>query len=292
MPTAMVDGVKVAYELHGEGDPVVLSPGGRFGMDSQKGVRELALALADGGKRVLIWDRPNTGASDIAFDGDLESNMHADQLAGLIRTLELGKSAIIGGGSGGRDSLLTAIRHPDVAGKLAVWWISSGIFQFTTLVQYYDSASWKAAKNQGMEGVAALPIWQETLTKNPANRDRMLAMDPNKFAKTMEVWGQEFLSYLDSPVPGAHADDFKKIQAPTLIFNHSKRDLEHPRQTSEWLHQVIPNSRLVEEPWGDNEWNERSAELQKTGNNLLFVSWPMLAPHLLEFMAEPAVKAR
>jgi pimeloyl-ACP methyl ester carboxylesterase len=287
----MVNGVKVAYELHGQGDPVALSPGGRYSMDSQQGVRELALALVQGGKRVLIWDRPNTGTSDICFDGDLESTMHADQLAGLIQTLELGKTTIVGGGSGGRDSLLAVIRHPDVASKLAVWWISSGIFQLTTLVQYYYGTSWRAAKNHGMKGVAALPVWQETLEKNPANRERMLAMDADEFAAKMEVWGPAFFGYLDSPLPGAHAEEFRKIHVPTLIFHHSASDLEHPRRTSEWLHELIPGSRLVEEPWGDNEWNERMAEDEKTGNNVLFASWPKLAPQLLEFMDEPSVAA-
>jgi hypothetical protein len=46
--------------------------------------RELAQALAEGGKRALIWDRPNTGYSDWSLEGDFESNMHADTLAGLI----------------------------------------------------------------------------------------------------------------------------------------------------------------------------------------------------------------
>ena len=42
-----------------------LTPGGRFDMDTA-GVRELALALAEGGKQVLLWDRPNTGGSRTA----------------------------------------------------------------------------------------------------------------------------------------------------------------------------------------------------------------------------------
>jgi pimeloyl-ACP methyl ester carboxylesterase len=32
-------------------------------------VRELAVALAERGNRVLIWDRPNCGASDVRFTG-------------------------------------------------------------------------------------------------------------------------------------------------------------------------------------------------------------------------------
>lgn len=286
MPTARVNGLKVQYELHGHGEPVALTPGGRFSMDAP-GVRELALALAAGGKQVLIWDRPNTGASDICFDGDFESNMHADALAGLIQTLGLGKTAIIGGSAGSRTSLLTVIRHPEVASSLTVWWISGGCFHFALLVEYYCGASWRAAKRDGMSGVVDLPIWQETLEKNPANRERMLAMDPEEFAAKLEVWGPQFMAYPDSPVPGAHSEDFGKIQVPTLVFRSSAADLDHLRRTSEWVHELIPGSRLVEPPWGDDEWNARSAEYQQTGNNTLFASWPQLAPQLLEFMNEP-----
>ena len=58
MPKADVDGLSIAYEVVGEGRPWVLTPGGRFSKD-YPGVRELAVALAEQGNRVLIWDRPN-----------------------------------------------------------------------------------------------------------------------------------------------------------------------------------------------------------------------------------------
>ena len=60
MATCTIDGTTIAYELIGDGQPFVLTPGGRFSMDAP-GVRELALELAAHGKQVLIWDRPNTG---------------------------------------------------------------------------------------------------------------------------------------------------------------------------------------------------------------------------------------
>ena len=43
-------------------------PGGRFSKDFG-GIHELADALAEGGKRVLLWDRPNCGRSDVQFYG-------------------------------------------------------------------------------------------------------------------------------------------------------------------------------------------------------------------------------
>src|SRR4051812_5403837 len=65
MPRATVDGVSIAFEVIGDGPRSWgITPGGRFSKDSP-GVRELAAALAELGNRVLIWDRPNCGESDV-----------------------------------------------------------------------------------------------------------------------------------------------------------------------------------------------------------------------------------
>jgi hypothetical protein len=54
-----VNGGVVVYEWVGpeNGEKVVITPGGRFSKD-YGGIHELAHALAVGGKRVLLWDRP------------------------------------------------------------------------------------------------------------------------------------------------------------------------------------------------------------------------------------------
>jgi pimeloyl-ACP methyl ester carboxylesterase len=287
MPFATVNGLKIAYELHGEGEPVAITVGGRFSMDDARGYRGLAEALAAGGKQALIWDRPNTGRSDLNFEADFESDMHADTLAGLIETLELGPTAIMGGSAGSRVSLLTVIRHPEIASRLAIWWITGGFFGLLGLANHYAGESWQAVMQGGMEAVAAMPHWQETLTVNPDNRDRMLAMDPEWFAARMEAWGPTFLPYPDSPVPGIHREDFATIKVPTLVFRSGASDRAHPRKTSEEVHALIPHSRLAEPPWPDTEWNDASALTREQGINVRFGSWPKLAPQLLEFMNEP-----
>ena len=84
MPRIDVDGVSIAYEVVGDGRPWIVTPGGRFSKD-YPGVRELAVALAEHGNRVVIWDRPNCGESELCFRGESESEMQADVLAGLLR---------------------------------------------------------------------------------------------------------------------------------------------------------------------------------------------------------------
>ena len=100
MSSMEIHGGEVVYELLGpaDGQPIVLTPGGRFSKDVP-GLRPLAEALAEGGLRVLLWDRPNCGASDVQFYGRSESHMRAETLSELLARLEM-TPAIIAGGSG------------------------------------------------------------------------------------------------------------------------------------------------------------------------------------------------
>jgi pimeloyl-ACP methyl ester carboxylesterase len=280
-----IDGTTIAYEIVGEptGDrrPWVITPGGRFTKEAP-GVRELAEALAAPGNQVLVWDRPNTGESDIRFDGPSESVMQADLLAGLLVALDLAPAVIVGGSGGARVSILAAARHRDVVSKLAVWWISGGPFGLLTLAMVYCGESIRAAWEDGMEGVVALPEWQEVLERNSGNRARFLAMDPKEFIAILERW---MLVYCPDPaatLPGLPDAAFATFDVPTMVFRSGASDPYHTRATSELLHSLVPGSRLVEPPWGDREWIERSAAA-RSGAGGLFERWPRLAPQLLEF---------
>ena len=279
MPRTRVSGHSVAYELAGDGRPWVITPGGRFSKDSP-GVRELATALAERGNRVLIWDRPNCGASDVRFDGASESAMQADVLAGLLQQLGMTPAVIAGGSGGSRVSLLTAARHRDVAAGLALWWISGGIYGLMTLGVHYCGGSLKAAWTGGMQAVAALPEWAEVLQRNPANREAFLGQHPQEFIATMERWMAAYCPCGDELVPGLPDADARSLDVPALVFRSGGSDASHTRATSEQLARLLPNARLVEPPWGDNEWNERSAARPGGQGEGLFVGWPCLAPTL------------
>jgi pimeloyl-ACP methyl ester carboxylesterase len=280
--TVKIDGTTIAYELiGGAGTPWAVTPGGRFSKDSP-GIKELALALAEAGHRVVVWDRPNTGASDVCFSGLSESEMQADHLAGLLRALDLAPAVVAGGSGGARVSLLAAARHPDVASKLAVWWISGGVFGLMTLGVVYCGESIRAAWQGGMEAVVELPEWAEVMDRNPANRERMLSLDRLEFIKVLEQWMSVYCPAPDAVVPGLSNDSYAAMTTPTLIFRSGESDPYHTRATSERLHALIPDSELVEPPWGDREWIERS-DAARSGTGDLFERWPLLAPQLLDF---------
>jgi pimeloyl-ACP methyl ester carboxylesterase len=281
MPAVEVDGTLISYEVIGDGAPWVLTPGGRFSKDTP-GLRELATALAARGKQVLIWDRPNTGASDVRFTGASESEMQADGLAGLLETLDMTPAVIFGGSGGSRVSLLTAANHPEVAAGLAMVWISGGVYGLMLLATHYCGESIRAAWQSGMEAVVELPEWAEVLERNPRNRQRFLDLDPRAFIETLERW---MLAYWPDPsatVPGISDTQCAALKVPTLIFRSGTSDPHHTRATSERLHDLIPGSHLVEPPWGDDEWKERG-EAARDGTGHLFERWPLLAPQLLEF---------
>jgi pimeloyl-ACP methyl ester carboxylesterase len=281
MATVEIDGTTIAYEIIGDGTPWVITPGGRFTKEAP-GIQELAEVLSAFAQRVLIWDRPNTGASDICFTGASESEMQADHLAGLLRVLDMTPAVIAGGSGGARVSLLTAARHPDVASKLAMWWISGGIFGLLTLAVHYCGESLRAAWQGGMEAVVELPEWAEVLERNPRNRQRFLALDPQQFIATLEAWMRVYCPDPDATIPGLADDALAALTTPTLIFRSGQSDPYHTRATSELLHERIAGSVLVEPPWGDREWIDRSAAARE-GRGGLFERWPLLAPQLLEF---------
>src|SRR5580658_5257465 len=275
MAIATVNGLSIGYEVLGEGRPWAITPGGRFSKNSP-GVRELAHALAERGNRVLIWDRPNTGESDVCFEGSSESEMQADVLAGLLSELELTPAVLSGGSAGARVSLLTAARHREIAAGLVMWWISGGVYGLMSLGVHYCSGSIAAAWTGGMEAVLALDEWSEVLERNPANKQRFLDQDRTAFIATLERWMAVYGPRPDELSPGLLDADARKLDVPTLAFRSGTTDLNHRRETAEQLAALLPNAELGEPPWSDNEFAERSAARAGGRGEGLFSGWPLL----------------
>jgi pimeloyl-ACP methyl ester carboxylesterase len=260
-----------------------VTEGGRFNKE-YPGVRELAVALAERDGRVLIWDRPNCGESDVCFEGETESQLHADTLAALLEHFDMAPAVLAGGSAGSRVSLFTAARHPEVVRALALWWISGGVMGQMTLGNVYCAPNIRAAWKDDMTAVADLPDWAEVIERNPGNRQRILDQDRDEFIATMERW---MLAYCPQPgqeVPGLPDDRIRAIPVPAIVFRSGASDPNHPRATTEAVAGLLPNARLVEPPWGDREWHIRGAEREQTGG--LFVGWPLLAPQLLDWADE------
>lgn len=285
MPRVILGGLSIAYDIVGDGPRrIVITPGGRFSRDAD-GIRELAERLADGGCRVLIWDRPNCGESDICFAGAGESRQNADMLAALLRALDFAPALLVGGSGGARETLLAAIHHPDVAAAAFVLWLSGGGIGIATLPAFYCADGAIAAEAGGMAAVAALPGWQEVLTRNPANRARLLDMDKDAFVATMRRCGDAFMPAPGQPIPCVQAGDLEGLRLPVMVLRSGLSDFHHPRETGEAVAAAIPGAVLAQPPWGDREWLERLQAAMAGRTNGPFAGWPALAPQILDFAA-------
>ncbi len=281
-----VGGLELDYELIGpeHGQPLVLTPGGRYPRDTA-GVPELGAIFADNGYRVLLWDRPGCGASDIAFTAPSESVMNCEALVGLVQALGLKDIMLVGGSAGSRISLMAAARMPQNVQKIAIWWLSGGPVGLAGLAWFYCGDQVAAASRGGMEAVTALPSWAEQISRNPHIRDILLAQDPDDYIDRMQNWAKAFTYRDDTPMPGISAEDFARLTMPVQLFRSGKSDMAHTRRTSEWVHELLPNSTLFEPPWGDQEWNFVSTfPVDPANRRGRFERWPLIAPMVLDFL--------
>src|SRR5205809_6591980 len=112
---ADVNGIKLYYEIHGTGRPLILLHGG-LGAIEMFGPNLPALAK---GRQVIAVDLQGHGrTADI--DRPLSVALMADDIAALIKHLGLESADVMGYSLGGGVALQTAIRHPEVVRKPVV----------------------------------------------------------------------------------------------------------------------------------------------------------------------------
>lgn len=286
MPVAAINGGDVVYEILGAtGDLIVLTPGGRFGKDIP-GLRPLAQALVAGGYRVLVWDRPNCGRSEVQFYGQSESHMRAETLHLLLTALDTGPCIIAGGSGGARDSMLATMLYPQHFTRLVVWNIVGGVYGSFVLGNYYVVPSILAVRGLGIDGLLTVPEWQDRITANPANRHRLATLDAADFLQVMRGWLNAFVPKPGQTIPGVDDEMFDAIRIPTLIIRGGENDWDHPKRTSLEIHCLIKGSRLIDPPWPEDAW-ERASELRAAGKVQQyngFETWVQAAPAILRFL--------
>ena len=281
-----INGGNVVYEILGDtGEFIALTPGGRYSKDIE-GLRPLAEELVKGGYRVLLWDRPNCGRSDLQFYGQSESHMRADTLYALITALGVGPCVIAGGSGGARDSILTTILHPEIATKLVTWNIVGGVYGSFVLGSYYLVPSILAVRGLGIKGLLQVDEWKERIAENPANKDRILAMDPDEFLRVILRWLNAFVPKPGQAIPGVDDELFGDIKVPTLIIRGGENDWDHPKRTSLEVSCLIKGSTLIDPPWPEDAW-ERAGEDRASGKVKrfnMFDTWVQAAPAILDFL--------
>jgi pimeloyl-ACP methyl ester carboxylesterase len=274
VPTIVVDGCELHYELLGDGPVVALTPGGRLGGAA---VRSTAELLAEH-HRVLLWDRRNAGASSVWFGMSPEQLVWADDLADLLRRLQLAPAVLVGASAGARVSYLTAVRHPDVAAGLAVWSVSGGPYASQYLGYQYHVPFIEAALGGGMPAVVELPFFRERIDANPSNRERILSTPADRFVAAVRSWNESFYWRPDCPVIAATAKELRTITCPTLVFDGN--DDVHTHEAAVALHGLVGGSELAALPWTAEEWLDHFVRRRGVVMDL----YPRLVPTVVEFL--------
>src|SRR5215467_10100815 len=113
---APVNGLKMYYEVHGSGDPVVLLHGAFMTITNNWNgwIAELAKT-----RKVIAVEMQGHGrTADI--DRDITNENLADDVAALLDHLKIPRADLIGYSMGGAVAMQCAIRHPDKVRKVVV----------------------------------------------------------------------------------------------------------------------------------------------------------------------------
>jgi len=265
MPEALVRGVHLNYEVIGNSGPfIALTPGSRRSFAE---LVNLSKSIAAKGYRVLLHDRRNCGASDVAFDGlGSEHEVWADDLHELGNQLGALPMYVGGSSAGARLAILYAMRHPKGLRGLLLWRVTGGQEAVDKLSESYYGQYIKLVRQGGMQAVADSEHFAECIKARPANKERLLTTNAEEFIKVMEVWREKFLQSATLPIVGASEADLDAIKAPACLI--AGNDVIHTPATARKAARLIPNSELHEDvvavlpddkllkDWDRKEWRD------------------------------------
>jgi pimeloyl-ACP methyl ester carboxylesterase len=190
---ADVNGIKLYYEIHDTGKPLVLLHGGLFS-SSLFGPTIPALAA---GRQVIAVDLQGHGhTADI--DRPLKLEFLADDIAALLQYLKIPKADIMGYSFGGGVALQVAVRHPELVNKLVL--VST---PFRRSGFYPEMLAQQAMVNAAMaEQMKQTQMYQTYASENPK---------PENWSRLLDKIGEFMKKDYD------FSEQIKALKAPTLI---------------------------------------------------------------------------
>lgn len=113
--TASINGLKLYYEIHGTGEPLVLLHGG---VSASELFAPIIPAFSATRKVIAVHLQAHGHTADI--DRPLRFESMADDIASLLKYLNLDQADILGYSLGGGVAIQTAIRHPELLHRLVL----------------------------------------------------------------------------------------------------------------------------------------------------------------------------
>jgi pimeloyl-ACP methyl ester carboxylesterase len=221
-----VNGLKMYYEIYGEGKPLVLIHGG--GSTIQTTFGRIIPILAKRRRLIAVelqaHGRTNDRENELSFEQD------ADDVATLLKNLAIPKADFFGFSNGGTTALQVAIRHPELVDKMIA---------ASALCKRNGVPSWF----WGFMEQARLENMPEQLKE----AYRQVAPDTTGLQVMHDKDAQRMIHFKDIP-----DEKIKAIQTPTLIVIGDK-DVITPEHAIE-INRLIANSQLAIIPGGHGEY--------------------------------------
>jgi pimeloyl-ACP methyl ester carboxylesterase len=236
--TADANGIKTNYLEAGKGDPVVLIHGSGPGVTSYANWRLVLPALAEN-FRVLAPDMVGFGFSERPANIEYGVQTWADQVVGLMDTLELPKAHLVGNSFGGAIALRIATQHPDRVGKLVLMGSMGVPFPITEGLERvwgYEPSF------ENMRKVLDVFAYSRELVNDELAEVRYRgSIQPGfqeSFAAMFPAPRQRWVEAMCTP-----EDEIRRLPHRTLIV-HGREDQVIPVQTSLRLEELIDNADL------------------------------------------------
>ena len=191
---ATVNGLKMYYEIHGEGEPLVLLHSAFSNIDTDFG--KILPTLAKDRQVIAIEQQGHGRTVDI--DRPLTYEQMADDTAELLRQLQIKNADFIGYSMGGGIAVQVAIRHPDLIRKLVFFGGAS-----YSADGYYPELL-EGEKKMKPEDLAGTP-WQQAYAR--------IAPNPENWPALVDK-----IRELDVNFAGWPPDALQSIKAPALLI--------------------------------------------------------------------------
>lgn len=233
---APVNGLQMYYEIHGSGKPLVLIHGGGSTILSWA---KLLPTLAQSRQVIALETQAHGRTKDI--DRDFTFEQDADDIAALLRHLNIAKADIFGFSNGGQIAMQVGIHHPGCTNKLII--ASIGYKR-----EGFQPWFWPMMKDADFSGMPQF-LKDEFLRVNPNETDllKMHIRDATRM-QNLKSWSDDLI---------------RSIKAKTLVVAGDS-DVITPEHAVE-IHRLIANSRLAILPDGHGSY---MTETKLPGSNL------------------------
>jgi pimeloyl-ACP methyl ester carboxylesterase len=238
MAKAQVNDIRIYYETHGEGEPLLLI----YGLAGRGNGFKFQIPALSRHFRVIVFDNRGVGETDQP-DEPYSIPQMAGDAAGLLDALDIESAHVFGISMGGMISQEFALRHPRRLKRLALGCTHSGIKHCA------PSPQWVTELFKSLPGKPRAQVVRECVpfnySKHTQETNTQLIEEMNELMVDNRQRARGYTNQINAVYDFDAHERLPQIAAPTLILTGTD-DVLIPPANSRALHSRIPGSRLVE----------------------------------------------